>query len=93
MTPAEPLLNYKQRKFALRGLKLPFNNSVNELLPPTLKYGDGSAQLNEYSESDFQQINYRIKPNNIAQNLAKNLSFNLFLDPSTGFEEVKRVKK
>ena len=29
MTPIEPLLDHKQRKYALRALKLPFNNPVN----------------------------------------------------------------
>jgi hypothetical protein len=49
MTPVEPLLDYKQRKFTLRALKLPVNNPANQLLPPTLQYGDGSAQPNKYS--------------------------------------------
>jgi hypothetical protein len=46
MTPAEPLLNHRQRKFALRALKLPSTNPANQLLPLTLKYGDGNAQPN-----------------------------------------------
>ena len=44
MTPAEPLLSHRQRKYALRALKLPLNNLANSILPPTLRYGDGNAQ-------------------------------------------------
>jgi hypothetical protein len=47
MTSIEPLLDHKQRKFTLRALKLPLINSVNQLLPFTLQYRDGSAQPNE----------------------------------------------
>ena len=43
MTPIEPLLDHRQRKVALRALKLPLNNPVNQLLPLTLNYGDGNA--------------------------------------------------
>ena len=43
MTPIEPLLDYRHRKFTLRALKLPLNNLVNQLLPLTLKYGDRNA--------------------------------------------------
>ena len=43
MTPAEPLLDHKQRKFTLRALKLPSTNPANQLLPPTLRYGDVSG--------------------------------------------------
>jgi hypothetical protein len=53
MTPAEPLLNHRQRKYALRALKLPLINPANQLLSLTLKYGDGNAQTGQYSETDL----------------------------------------
>ena len=53
MTPIEPLLNHKQRKYALRALKLPLINPVNQLLPLTLKYRDGNAQPDQYSEANL----------------------------------------
>jgi hypothetical protein len=43
MTSIEPLLDYKQRKFTLRALKLSINNPANQLLPPMLQYKDESA--------------------------------------------------
>jgi hypothetical protein len=49
MTPVEPLLDHKQRKFKLRALKFPLSNLANQLLPLTLQYEDGDAQSNEYS--------------------------------------------
>jgi hypothetical protein len=43
MTPVIPLLNNKQRRYAVRALKLPGNHSINNLLPLTLRYRDGDA--------------------------------------------------
>jgi hypothetical protein len=43
ITPVIPLLDNKQRRYAARALKLPRNHSVNNLLPPTLRYGDGDT--------------------------------------------------
>jgi hypothetical protein len=92
MTPIEPLLDHKQRKFTIRALKLPSINLANQLLPPTLRYGDESAQPNEYSTGNLEWSDYRVKPRNLAQRLAKKLTNQLKLDPSEGFEEAKCVK-
>jgi hypothetical protein len=43
MISTEPLLDHRQRKFALRALKLSLINPANQLLSLTLKYGDGNA--------------------------------------------------
>jgi len=43
LTPAVPLLEDRQRKYALRALKLLTAHPINGLLPPTLRYGDGDA--------------------------------------------------
>jgi hypothetical protein len=53
MTPAEPLLNHRQRKYALRALKLSLINPANQLLPLTLKYRDGNAQPGQYSKANL----------------------------------------
>jgi hypothetical protein len=66
MTSIEPLLDHKQRKFTLRALKLPLINSVNQLLPSTLQYKDGSAQLNEYSIENLEWSDNRAKSRNLA---------------------------
>jgi hypothetical protein len=70
MTPVEPLLDHKQRKFTLRALKLPSINLANQLLPLTLHYRDGSAQPNEYSIRNLDWCDYRAKPRNLTQRLA-----------------------
>ena len=93
LTPAEPLLDYRERKYALRGLKLPAIAPANQLLPPTLRYGDGDAQPGQYSTDNLQWIDYRIKPRNIAQKLAKKLVNGLDFDPSIGFEQAYSVKQ
>jgi hypothetical protein len=93
MTPAEPLLDHKQRKFTLRALKLPSTNLANQLLPSTLKYGDGDAQPNEHSTQNLEWSDYRAKPRNIAQRLAKKLTMRLKTDPLEGFEEARSVKE
>jgi hypothetical protein len=92
MTPIEPLLDHKQRKFTIRALKLPLTNPANQLLPPTLRYGDESAQTNEFSTGNLEWSDYRVKSRNLAQRLAKKLTNQLKLDPSKGFEEAKCVK-
>jgi hypothetical protein len=66
MTPIELLLDYKQRKFTLRALKLPLNNLANQLLPPTLQYEDGDAQSNELSIRNLDWCDYRAKPRNLS---------------------------
>lgn len=53
ISPAKPLLDYKQQKYALRALQLPTNHPINSILPPTLRYGDGSAQPGEYSDRNL----------------------------------------
>lgn len=93
MTPAEPLLDHRQRKYALRALKLPSNNPANQILPPTLRYGDGNAQPGQYSENDLNWSFNSIKLSNLAQRLARNLTEKFALDPSEGFEEAYTVKK
>jgi hypothetical protein len=93
MTPVEPLLDHKQRKFTLRALKLPLTNPANQLLPLTLRYRDGTAQPNEYSIRNLEWSDYRAKPRNLAQRLAKKLINQLKTDPSEGFEEAKRVEE
>ena len=93
MTPAEPLLDHRQRKFALRALKLPQSNPANQILPQTLKYGDGNAQPEDYPEADLEWIYTHKKPANLAQRLARKLTDNLDLDPSEGFEQALLVKK
>ena len=65
MTPAGPLLNYRQRKYVLRTLKLSLNSPANQLLSQTLKFGDGNVQSDQYSEEDLSWIYSEVKPANL----------------------------
>jgi hypothetical protein len=67
-------------------LKLPGNHSVNNLLPLTLRYGDGDAQPREYSITDLQWAERDTKPTELGQRLARKLTKGLNIDPSEGFE-------
>jgi hypothetical protein len=86
MTPAIPLLDNRQRRYAARALKLPGNHPINNLLPPTLRYGDGDAQPGEYSTTDLQWAERDTKPTELGQRLAQKLTKGLNIDPSEGFE-------
>src|SRR4029453_1341397 len=86
LVPAVPLLEDRQRKYALRALKLPIGHPTNGLLPPTLRYGDGDAQPGQYSNSNLQWTEYSSNPKGIGQRLAKKLTQGPALDPSEGCE-------
>jgi hypothetical protein len=43
ISPAKPLLDYRQQRYALKALQLSTNHLINSILPPTLRYEDGSA--------------------------------------------------
>jgi hypothetical protein len=86
MTPVIPLLNNKQRRYAERALKLPGNHSVNNLLPPTLRYGDGDAQPEKYSTTDLQWAEGDTKPIKLGQRLARKLTKDLNINPSESFK-------
>lgn len=52
LTPAHVLLGFRQRKYVHRILSLPDLMPTKEILPITLRTGDGYAQPNEQSEKD-----------------------------------------
>jgi ribonuclease HI len=86
MTPAIPLLNNRQRRYAVRALKLPVSHPINNLLPSTLRYGDGDAQPGEYSSTNLQWAERDTNPKGLGQRLARTLARELNIDPSEGFE-------
>lgn len=52
LIPARILLDYPQRKYAYRLLTRPDENPAREMLPITLRLGDGDAQPGELPEDD-----------------------------------------
>jgi hypothetical protein len=86
MTPVIPLLDNKQRRYAVRALKLSENHSINNLLLLTLRYKDGDAQPREYLTTDLQWAEGDTKPIKLGQRLARKLTKDLNIDSSEGFE-------
>src|SRR5271156_5828740 len=92
LTPAIPLLEDKQRRYALRALKLPISHPINELLPPTLRYGDGDAQPGQYSDNNLEWVEPDANPKGIGQRLARKLTLGPAIDPAEGCEIAKPPK-
>jgi hypothetical protein len=93
LVPATPLLDNRQRKYALRALQLPTTHPINGLLPPTLRYGDGEAQPGQYSNSNLEWAEpSSLTPKGIGQRLAKKLTIGPVIDPSEGCETAKIPK-
>ena len=71
LTPAVPLLEDRQRRYALRALKLPTGHPINDLLPPTVRYRDGDAQPGQYLNDNLEWTEPESNPKDIGQRLAK----------------------
>lgn len=52
LIPARIMLDYRQRKYAHRLLTLPDGHPTKDILPITLRAGDGNAQPEEQPEGD-----------------------------------------
>ena len=57
------------------------NHLINDILLLILRYRDGSAQLEEYSDRNLDWIDYKVKPRDLGQRLAQKLAIDLELDP------------
>lgn len=87
LTPAHVLLDFRQRKYAHRILSLPDSIPTKEILPITLRIGDGNAQPNEQPEKDaIWASNERIT--NYGQRLARQISIKGCIDPAEGTETI-----
>ena len=91
LIPAHILLDYRQRIYAYRLLTLPDGNPAKDILPITLRSGDGSAQPGEQPENDgIWAHNQRAK--NYGQHLAQQVSIGFSIDPAYGVEPVVHQK-
>lgn len=87
LIPALILLDYRQRKYAYRLLTLPDGNPAKEMLPITLRLGDGDAQPGELPEDDgIWAQNQKVR--NYGQYLAQQVSVDFCIDPAYGVEPV-----
>lgn len=92
LIPVDILLNYRQRKYAYRLLSLPDGHPTKEILPITLRAGDGGTQPGELPE------NYEIwfsgqKVRTYGQRLAQQVSIGSSIDLAEGVEPVIHQKK
>jgi hypothetical protein len=64
----------------------------NELLPPTLRYGDGDAQPGQYSNNNLEWAEPDANPKGLGQRLARKLTLGPAIDPAEGCE-IARLPK
>lgn len=87
LTPAHVMLDFRQRKYAHRILSLPDSIPTKEILPITLRIGDGNAQVNEQPEKvAIWASNERIT--NYGKRLARQISIKGCVDPAEGTEPI-----
>src|SRR5205814_9767362 len=93
LTPAVSVLEDRQRRYTLRALTLPIGYPINELLPPTIRYGDGDAQPGQYSNNNLDWTEPESNPKDIGQRLAKQLTQGPVINPSKDCEIAKAPKE
>ena len=87
LLPAHILLDSRQRAYAHRILCLPDSVPTKDILPITLRTGDGNAQPEELPEYDLiWSTNQRIRT--YGQHLAKQVSVSFSIDPAEGVEPI-----
>ncbi len=90
LLPAHVLLDFRQRKYAHRILSLPDSIPTKDILPITLRTGDGTAQPEDLSESDSIWLTaQRIKT--YGQHLAQQVSVGFSIDPTEGVEPISAM--
>ena len=74
-------------------MKLLIEHPINDLLPPTIRYGDGDAQPEQYSNDNLEWTEPESSPREIGQRLAKQLTRGPVIDPSEGCEIARTPKE
>ncbi len=91
LIPAEIRLEYRQRKYAYRLLTLPDGHPTKDILPITLRVGDGSTQPGEIPENDeIWSSNQKVKT--YGERLAQQVSIGFSIDLAEGVEPVIHQK-
>lgn len=87
LLPAHILLDSRQRAYAHRLLSLPDSISTKDILPITLRTGDGNAQPEDLPKYDsIWTTNEQIST--YRQHLAKQISVRFSIDPAEGVEPI-----
>ena len=91
LTPASIVLNYRQRLYACRLLSLPDQHPTKEILPISLRVGDGAFQPGELPDNNLAWTQ-DARPNLYGQWLAWQITINHSIDPADGVEPVEAIK-
>ena len=87
LLPAHVLMDFRQRTYAHRALSLPNSISTKDILPITLREGDGHAQPEDLPEGDsIWSTTQRIRT--YGQHLARQISVGFRIDPAEGVEPI-----
>lgn len=89
LTPASIVLDNRQRMYAYRLLSLPDKHPTKNILPVSLRIGDGN--LDELPEDNLMWTQ-NTRPSSYGQWLAWQLTIDHSIDPADGAEPVKIIK-
>lgn len=91
LIPAAIMLDYRQHRYAYRLLTLADGHLTKDILPISLKIGDGGAQPGELPENDeIWSTNQRVRT--YGQHLARQVSVGFSIDLAEGVEPVIHLK-
>ena len=90
LLPAHVLLDFRQRAYAHRILSLPNSIPTKDILPITLREGDGHTQPEDLPECDsIWSTTQRIRT--YGQHLARRISLGFCIDPAEGVEPILAI--
>lgn len=90
LIPASTLLDYCQRLYACRLLSLPDEHPAKQILPISLRSGDGSFQPGELPENTLMWTQAS-RPTLYGQWLAWQITVERSIDPACGVEPVEKI--
>ena len=87
LIPAKILLDFCQKRYTYCLLTLPDGHPTKEILPVSMREGDGSLQPGEQPENTLMWVE-NLRPTLLGQLLAWRLAFDQSIDPADGVEPV-----
>ena len=88
LIPAKILLDFCQKRYTYCLLTLPDGHPTKEILPVSMREGDGSLQPGEQPENTLMWVE-NLRPTLLGQLLAWRLAFDQSIDPADGVESVE----
>lgn len=88
LIPAKILLDFCQKRYTYRLLTLPGYHPTKEILPVSMREGDGSSQPGELPENTLMWVE-NARPTLLGHLLARQLALDHCIDPADGVESVE----